>query len=331
MNDKLTIAIPTYNRRNQLKKTLFALDNQTNKNFCLVISDNCSDYDVFDILDEISEELRDKIEIVRNAINIGATGNICNLFLHSKTKWIWTVGDDDTIYGDAVEKIYSYIEKYSDCAYIEFPVFNDMSLVQKDIVFKGLEELVDFFYTNYKRINVTAFGEIAFVGNKIFNFDMLEKVLVTMYERNYVKMSTGLLMLKLADLHYTGILASSKIIAHGQDEKMQNTWNYLDVCQGNRIFQDVGFDISDISLKKLLFILLPPEIELFRGCRQERYSKENYLMLRNLYFEVYSKACSIKKRIKFKIFMFFQRNEILHKFFYNVYGIYLTWRVKDEN
>ena len=52
MEKKITVLIPTYNRKESLSRTLRDLESQTRKDFYVVISDNASDYDVKELLNQ---------------------------------------------------------------------------------------------------------------------------------------------------------------------------------------------------------------------------------------------------------------------------------------
>ena len=53
----LTVLIPTYNRKERLTQTLDCLSKQTNRSFQIVITDNCSDYDVNELIQQCDEDL----------------------------------------------------------------------------------------------------------------------------------------------------------------------------------------------------------------------------------------------------------------------------------
>ncbi len=111
----LTIAIPTYNRPDKIKNTVARLLPQLNADVKILILDNCSDIAVKDHLEkEIGIEVSEKVEVVRNRVNIGADSNFQRCFELCNTPYIWMPGDDDDLEKNAVELILGELEKYKD-------------------------------------------------------------------------------------------------------------------------------------------------------------------------------------------------------------------------
>lgn len=109
----LTIAIPTYNRPEKIKKTVLRLLPQLTQEVKILILDNCSPVVVKDLLaKEIGTQIFDKVEVVRHKVNIGADSNFQRCFELCDTPFIWMPGDDDDIEGNAVELILAELEKY---------------------------------------------------------------------------------------------------------------------------------------------------------------------------------------------------------------------------
>lgn len=96
MNKELSVLIPTYNRKEKLKKTLLALEKQFDDNFYVVILDNASEYSIEqEVLPELSFQFSKVIRIIKRKYNVGLGNNISGLFSVCETKWGWLLGDDD--------------------------------------------------------------------------------------------------------------------------------------------------------------------------------------------------------------------------------------------
>jgi glycosyltransferase involved in cell wall biosynthesis len=91
----VSVAIPTYNRPEGLRRTLDCICNQTYKNLEIIVSDNCTDGDeVKDVVDEFS--MRDsRIVFHRQKKNIGAVKNYQFLLKISTGKYFMWAADDD--------------------------------------------------------------------------------------------------------------------------------------------------------------------------------------------------------------------------------------------
>jgi glycosyltransferase involved in cell wall biosynthesis len=109
MNKLLTVAIPTYNRADLLDKQLAWLA-QAIQGFeadCeIFVSDNCSTDHTQDVIKKWQAIL---INIPftnhKNSENVGLRKNIAHCISSAKTKYVWTVGDDDPIQDNALSYV----------------------------------------------------------------------------------------------------------------------------------------------------------------------------------------------------------------------------------
>lgn len=119
----LTIAIPTYNRPEQLKRCLLALIPQLTRECRLLISDNHSEIPAETLACPILENLGWKqFHIHRHAFNKGAHGNLHHCFESATTEWLWVLGDDDVPAHDAVQTLLTSIQTHSDALALTYEV-----------------------------------------------------------------------------------------------------------------------------------------------------------------------------------------------------------------
>lgn len=177
-SDKLTVVIPTYNRKNRLKRTLDLLEMQTDNDFKIRILDNCSDYSINELLEDRDKIFCDKIEIVRNKINIGMSANIANAFVQGIDGWMWLLSDDDIPSIYAIEDIYDEIEHSSGVGAIHF-AYHDFSkyLVNGYKDFKNLHELFAFYEDIVAKGQDLALcnGDFIYISNKVYNMKYVAK------------------------------------------------------------------------------------------------------------------------------------------------------------
>ncbi|MBD2774374.1 glycosyltransferase family 2 protein [Iningainema tapete] len=111
MTQLLTIAIPTYNRANLLDQQLAWLARSIKgfESVCeILISDNCSTDDTPKIVEKWQSVFHQTtFEYNRNQENIGAVRNIASCIQSAKSKFVWTISDDDKIFDNSI----SYIVK----------------------------------------------------------------------------------------------------------------------------------------------------------------------------------------------------------------------------
>ncbi|MEH2082086.1 MAG: glycosyltransferase [Nostoc sp.] len=118
MQKLLTIAIPTYNRAELLDKQLAWLA-QAIKGFednCeILVSDNCSTDNTQDVIKKWQMILSNiPFQSNKNLQNLGVVKNIMYCLNSTKTKYVWTIGDDDPIQDRAIAYVISKLKQYED-------------------------------------------------------------------------------------------------------------------------------------------------------------------------------------------------------------------------
>ena len=91
----LEIFVLTYNRRDNLKRTLEAIQSSTFNSVKITVLDNFST-DGTDLM--LKNFVRDKSSnwrVIRHPINIGATGNLMRAYEMASSDYIWIICDDD--------------------------------------------------------------------------------------------------------------------------------------------------------------------------------------------------------------------------------------------
>ncbi|WP_026082574.1 glycosyltransferase family 2 protein [Mastigocladopsis repens] len=118
MRKLLTIAIPTYNRAELLDKQLAWLA-QAIKGFesdCeIFVSDNCSTDNTQEVIRKWQTTLSHiTFKSNKNIENIGVMRNIIHCLKSAKTKYVWTIGDDDPIENRAIPYVIAKLKKHED-------------------------------------------------------------------------------------------------------------------------------------------------------------------------------------------------------------------------
>ena len=116
-NPILTIAIPTYNRPEKIKRQVNSVLSQLTDDVSLVVIDNHSEKSVSELFDK---ETLGKFKIVRNHFNMGGDGNIAKCFDVCETEWLWTLSDDDYLSNNAVQVVLNDIRDKGDCLFINY-------------------------------------------------------------------------------------------------------------------------------------------------------------------------------------------------------------------
>lgn len=255
--DKLTVVIPTYNRKNRLKRTLDLLEMQTDNDFKIMILDNCSDYLINDILEDKSIKFRNRIEIVRNKINIGMSANIANAFVQGIDGWMWLLADDDIPSIYAVEDIYSEIENSSEVGAIHF-AYHDFSkyLVNGYKDFKNLHELFDFYKDIVEQGQDMALcnGDFIYISNKVYNMNFIKKFCQDVFLYTYSGIPCLIPILFMLNNNAGNLRISKKRLVTWEAPDGDH-WDYIQTLSGMRIVSDFPLNLNK-SEKTMLYKLV---------------------------------------------------------------------------
>jgi glycosyltransferase involved in cell wall biosynthesis len=101
-NPKISIGIPTFNRRDYMLATVQSALEQTYANIEVIVSDNASTDDTWEHLKAISDP---RLKLLHQSANLGMTGNF-NATLHAATGDLFLpLSDDDLLAPTAIEKL----------------------------------------------------------------------------------------------------------------------------------------------------------------------------------------------------------------------------------
>ena len=111
----LTIAIPTFNRVDKLKRLINNILNQSfsfSEEIELMISNNYSSDETTQFLETLIINHRNlKVKTYNQETNLGFDGNISFLYQNSNAKYIWFFADDDLLLPDAINTIVNTLKK----------------------------------------------------------------------------------------------------------------------------------------------------------------------------------------------------------------------------
>lgn len=113
MDYLLTIAIPTYNGKRTIGRTLDILLPQINDKVEVIVCDNCSNDGTRELLEEY-EFNWSCINYVKNESNIGADANYLKCMRLSHGKYIYLLSDDDVLVENSLEHILFFLESNQD-------------------------------------------------------------------------------------------------------------------------------------------------------------------------------------------------------------------------
>lgn len=100
----LTVVIPTYNRKSQLRKAVKSVTDQQASGVIIHIFDNCSTDGTESVIQELMDE-HDSIIYTRRDSNIGSLGNYSDAIRSVKTPFLISLADDDWLLDSAIQKL----------------------------------------------------------------------------------------------------------------------------------------------------------------------------------------------------------------------------------
>jgi glycosyltransferase involved in cell wall biosynthesis len=238
LNSFLTIGIPTYNRHNEIKKQVSLLLPQLDERVELIVYDNCSDTP---IITNFTEFELSKFTLIRNNVNVGGDANIARCFENCKTRWLWTLSDDDFVREDAVKIVLDRLRNNEETVFFNF--CRGVSFKSK-----GFDQLIEEFK------NPIVFSSSFTMSSCLYDVGRLNYSLQNYYNHLSSMMGTIILVLKYVQVN-------KDVICEFVDETLidsyneQVGWDYRVYLRRTRLFLD-AFNQSDYnnSLNRTLFL-----------------------------------------------------------------------------
>lgn len=164
MEKILTIAIPTYNRADYLKRALLSIVEQYDNRLEILVSDNASK----DATEEIVLEMQKYMPItyMKNKENVGMDMNFLQCFQKASGKYTVLLGDDDLIIDGKIDVILNFLESNDDLSlvflnhtyfYGEYDENNPGVLYNAEIKSRSRISKKEFFeYVKYEIIYISS-------------------------------------------------------------------------------------------------------------------------------------------------------------------------------
>ena len=132
-----SIIIPTYNRALDLKRALVSLTNQIYEKFEVLICDDGSTDNTFELANEFKSKLNINYKKIQNSGKPAIPRNLG--IANAKGKYIAFLDSDDWWHENKLQLAFEYLEKGADLVYSDF--YKVKSLMEKEIVkVRELEE-----------------------------------------------------------------------------------------------------------------------------------------------------------------------------------------------
>lgn len=134
----LTIAIPTFNRRNLLKRALDSIVPQLNPKVEILVSDNASD----DGTDVMIAESYPMVRYIKNAENMGWDYNFLQCYREARGKYVILLGSDDRMSDGAVDYLIGFLQN-NDCDLV-FMNYRFYDVTSEEVYFEDGEWIKNY-------------------------------------------------------------------------------------------------------------------------------------------------------------------------------------------
>lgn len=259
----LTIAIPTYNRRDYLEECLNHICPQLSEEVILVVRDNCSTNYNFKSFIE-SYEKQYGITAYQNVVNIGSDANCAKLFELCETKWLWVLGDDDFIKDGAVEIVLNTIKNNPDEVIVKF----NSNFIGETVGIDGFAKAMKVRFQ---------FGNTYFISETVYNAERTKNMMFFQYK--YLSLLIAHLMRVICFLLQTQnekclFVKDTILEEHGLDI----TWNRIELVERHltlmRFFRREKHIFKDNIFKEII------QNSLITICNSSLGRKERYYYYR---------------------------------------------------
>ena len=177
-NKLLTIAIPTFNRKDLLVRAVESIVCQRQfDRIELLISDNASVDGTEKFISERFSAYKN-IKYVRNPSNLGPDANYLRCIAECKTRFIEFLSDDDFVEPDSIENVLLFLSNHLDLSV----VILNWDLISKEngreIVLRTMYQRGTYTIFHSKEsflLNITLDG-LTFISNKVFNLSYFKFV-----------------------------------------------------------------------------------------------------------------------------------------------------------
>jgi len=120
----VSVCIPVYNRKEMLRNCLYSVVRQTLKDIEIIVTDNCSEDDLAEVIREFDDP---RIRYHRNSKNLGAGRNFLRALSLAEGKYLKFLCSDDLLLPKCLEEAVNELESYPTADALLFKVasFNE--------------------------------------------------------------------------------------------------------------------------------------------------------------------------------------------------------------
>lgn len=277
---KVSIVIPVYNRENLIKETIESALSQTYEDYEVVIVDNCSTDQTFEVIKETVQQ-HNKVRIFRNECNVGPVPNWKKCIKYADGEYIKILWSDDLIASDFLEITVPILENHFDIGFV----------YSKAQIFSDKQKFEEY-----------RLGKSGEYQAKIF----LEGTLLGKYS---VPVSPGCALFRKKDIVIYDLIPNGFGLKHEKNGAGIDLLIFLEVLNRYKKFYYVDTVLSYFRAHKNSFSVandLSKEYLTAKIFYLKKYNKKAYIKLFNA--EIFFKDCFLQKQMN-------NKNRILNQYY----------------
>lgn len=302
----LTIAIPTYNRKEKLLETLKKLNEELRiQEVEILIIDNNSN-------DSNKEELKTlknlKVKYIKNKFNVGMSANFMKCFEFTETKWMWLLSDDDYIRKGCINIVLNDIKKNRDVSLIKYSLKNSYQ-IEENIYMGSLKEVVEYLADKKKTDN------FMFISTSIYNLENFKDVIQFGYQ--YANTFVPHLMMTFYLLYSnknSKIMFNKQLIVDCVPPTENERYSIYVSSLGLGANKNFPFNLDKITMKKLDRIFLHYAVRWhlnFLNLYLFGLKENNFRLARKIYTTLYFLSyehLNVFEKVIYKLLIISMRN-----------------------
>ncbi len=232
----LTVAIPTYNRPDDLRACVAAVLDQLPDDVQLLVLDNCGPVPAAETLaDMLHVHSRPNVKIIRNKANVGGDANILRCVEEADGEWLWVIGDDDVAAPDGIATVRRLTQRYSDAVCINTV---DIEVTRaEERRFVGLSDFIR---------GIDDYGNLLFVSSDIFRVEPISPYLGYGYRCCHAYCPMMALTLMALGSDGVAVLSSERILS-GHGYPAEGFWTSASLAMNAGTVADLPIPAADAA------------------------------------------------------------------------------------
>ncbi|BFI73758.1 hypothetical protein YN1_7450 [Nanoarchaeota archaeon] len=256
---KVSVAIPTYNRKEKLRRLLNSLKESTFKDFEIIVVDDAST----DGTEEMIKEEFPNIKYIRHKRPTLVAKSRNDAIESSEGDFIFFIDDDNVVEKDTIEKLVNYIEKHEEVGTVA-PVTCYYSIPDKIMyagaIFSEFTRRTISLYTNYpcKILEGKVIEADVMANSYMFRKEAIKKAGLIPWKRIPWNGEDGYLQYKIKKMGYKNVVLGSARVYHDADIK-EGIKRYNEMRLYYAIRSKIIFhkDLDPLSKKITFYFSLP--------------------------------------------------------------------------